>query len=148
MCAIALFLISSSLVSPFFELIVECGVDLWGALMPWRIRCCSHRLNVSVYLVVFIDVFPETLLLFFEVSVVPGALEDLFRRMVFDRCYLLCVFEREVQSSQIQRHLSTVHLDCSVRCSSHCSTADPERLHLNYVQFLQDVVCSLYAMEP
>ena len=62
--------------------------------------------------------------------------------MSIHRCDFLCVLEAEVESSQIQRHLSTVHLDCNVRCSSQRSTTYPQRLHFNYVQSLKDVVSS------
>ena len=60
-------------------------------------------------------------------------------RMSIHRCDHL---EADVESSQIQWRLSTVHLDCSVRCSSHRSTTYPQRLHLDYIQSLKDVVSS------
>ena len=63
--------------------------------------------------------------------------------MSIHRCDLLCVrLEAEVETSQIQRHLSTVHLNSYVRCSLHRYTTYPQRLHLNYVQSLKDVVSS------
>jgi len=95
-----------------------------------------------VFLVVLADGLPQALLLSLEISVLPDTLQSLHCRMPIHRCDLLCVLEAEVESSQIQRHLSTVHLDCNVRCSSHRSTTYPQRPHLDYVQFLKDVVSS------
>ena len=123
-----------------FDLFVESGVDLRCALMPRRIWCCLDWFEIGVYLVVLADGFAEALLFYLEILVLPGTLQNLLCRMPIHRCDLLRVFEAQIQSSQIQWHLPTVYLDCSVRCSPHRSTTYPQRLHLNYIQFLKDVV--------
>ena len=58
----------------FSDLVMQCGIDLRCALVPRGMWCRPDWFKVSVYLVMLLDGFQETLLLSFEVLVPPGGL--------------------------------------------------------------------------